>query len=39
MAKTNKNEVSSEEEKLMDLYDQLASQWAQKVEQGKSKLF
>ncbi len=38
MGKTNRKDPLSSEDKLMELYDQLASQWAQKVESGKIKL-
>ncbi len=39
MGKTNKKEETSSEDKLMELYDQLASQWAKKVEAAnKSKI-
>lgn len=34
MSKTKKESINSEE-KLMELYDELASQWARKVEAGK----
>ena len=38
MGKTNKKDPLSSEDKLMELYDQLASQWAQKVESNKGKV-
>lgn len=38
MGKTQKNEPQSSEEKLMELYDKLASQWARKVEANKGKM-
>lgn len=38
MGKTNKKDTMSSEDKLMELYDQLATQWAEKVEAGKSKI-
>jgi hypothetical protein len=36
MYKSNKDTATSED-KLMDLYDKLASQWAAKVESSKKK--
>ncbi len=38
MGKTNKKDAMSSEDQLMELYDQLATQWAQKVEANKSKV-
>lgn len=37
MNKIEKKEPISSEEKLMELYDKLASQWARKVEAEKGK--
>ena len=37
MSKTYRNDPLSAEDKMMELYDKLASQWAKKVESGKSK--
>lgn len=37
MGKTYRNDPLTAEDKLMELYDKLASQWAQKVESTKQK--
>jgi len=37
MGKTHRKDPMSAEDKLMELYDKLASQWAQKVEASRSK--
>lgn len=37
MSKTQRKDALENEDKLMELYDRLASQWAQKVEANKAK--
>lgn len=38
MGKTYRKQPQEYDEKLMELYDKLASQWAKKVEAGKGKI-
>ena len=38
MGKTHRKDPLSAEDKMMELYDKLASQWAQKVESSKGKV-
>lgn len=38
MGKTHRKDPLSAEDKMMELYDKLASQWAQKVESNKGKI-
>lgn len=37
MAQSNKKRAKTKEDKLMELYDKLASQWAQNIESKRAK--